>query len=80
MTIIPASLDSGVGRVLEILGRRANSEARSGDCSDGEEAEKVTKQIWGKNVSDESRGIALPEKSAEEPWYEEEDDSHQGQS
>ena len=44
-----------------------NSEAGSGDCGDGEEAEKVEKQIGGKNVGDESGDMALPEESAEKP-------------
>ena len=67
MMIIPASLDSGVARALETLSRRLNSEARSRERDDGEEAEKLRKKTRGKDVSDESSDEALPKKSAEKP-------------
>ena len=70
MMIIPASLDSGVARALETLSRRLDSEARSRECGDGEEAKKLRKQTRGKDVSDESSDKTLPKKSAEKPWYE----------
>ena len=74
MMIIPANLDSGVARALEKLGRRLDSEASSRGCGDGQEAEKVEKQIQGKDISDKSSDRALPKKSAEKPWYEDEDE------
>ena len=77
MMIIPATLDSGVARALETLGRRLVSEARSGECSDGGEAEKLKKQIRGKDVGDESGEKDLPKKSAEKAWYEEEEDKEE---
>lgn len=74
MMIIPASLDSGVARALETLSRRLDSEARSRECGDGEEAEKLRKQTRGKDVSDESSDKNLPKKSAEKPWYGEDEE------
>ena len=77
MMIIPANLDSGVARALERLGRRLGSEASSRGCGDGQEAEKVEKQIQGKDVSDKSSDRGLPKKSAEKHWYEDEDEDEE---
>ena len=77
MMIIPASLDSGVARALETLSRRLNSEARSNECGDREETEQVKKQIRGKDIGDESSDKALPKKSAEKPWFEEDEEDEE---
>ena len=77
MMIIPASLDSGVARALETLSRRLDGESRSRDCGDGEEAEKLRKQTRDKDVSDKSSDKALPKKSVEKAWYEEEEEEQE---
>ena len=74
MMIIPASLDSGVARAFETLGRRLDDEVRSRDCDGAEGAENLRKQTPGKDVGDESSVKALPKKSAEKPWYEEDEE------
>ena len=77
MIIIPANLDSGVARALETLSRHLNTEARSRECGDEEEAEKLREQTRGKDVSDKSSDKALQKKSAEKPWYEEDEEDEE---
>ena len=77
MMIIPATLDSGVARALETLGRRLDGEVRSRECGGGEEAENLREQRPSKDVGDESSEKALPKKSAEKPWYEQYDEDEE---
>ena len=77
MMIIPANLDSGVARALEILGRRLDGEVRSRECGGAEEVENLREQTPGKDVGDESSDKALPKKSAEKPWYEEDEEDEE---
>ena len=69
MMIIPASLDSGVARAFETLGRQLNNEARAGERGDHREAEKSRKKVREKDLSHDTSDKALPKKSAAKPSY-----------